>query len=188
MTFVSQSLIYTRGAYSQTYPSELCGDKIPASDYQSTITDTYNVLEKLQKNEELTAWDRQAHEQGLVSVLRQIHDDLDAAVAEVYGWSSLSERSESKGPADCLQHWRPGAGAAGRRGKICCLRQRAESDAISRVLASGRCSVAKSANCAPYQPLKLHRACAHPHWRASRSRLIEGVWSRQCRDLCSISA
>ena len=26
------------------------------------------------------------HEQGLVSVLRQIHDDLDAAVADAYGW------------------------------------------------------------------------------------------------------
>jgi hypothetical protein len=46
----------------------------------------YNVLEKLRKNEELTAWDRQVHEQGLVSVLRQIHDDLDAAVADAYGW------------------------------------------------------------------------------------------------------
>ena len=27
------------------------------------------------------------HEQGLVSVLKQIHDDLDAAVAEAYGWA-----------------------------------------------------------------------------------------------------
>lgn len=27
-------------------------------------------------------------QQGLVSVLRQLHDDLDAAVAEVYGWPS----------------------------------------------------------------------------------------------------
>jgi hypothetical protein len=46
----------------------------------------YNVLEKLRKNEELTDKDRLIHEQGLVSVLRQIHDDLDAAVAEAYGW------------------------------------------------------------------------------------------------------
>jgi hypothetical protein len=51
-----------------------------------TITDMYNVLEKLRKNEELTPWDRLIHEQGLVSVLRQIHDDLDAAVADAYGW------------------------------------------------------------------------------------------------------
>jgi hypothetical protein len=51
-----------------------------------TITDMYNVLEKLRKNEELTPWDRLIHEQGLVSVLRQIHDDLDTAVADAYGW------------------------------------------------------------------------------------------------------
>lgn len=29
------------------------------------------------------------HEQGLVSVLRQIHDDLDAAVLAAYGWADL---------------------------------------------------------------------------------------------------
>jgi hypothetical protein len=51
-----------------------------------TITDMYNVLEKLRKNTELTDKDRVIHEQGLVSVLKQIHDDLDAAVADAYGW------------------------------------------------------------------------------------------------------
>ncbi len=29
------------------------------------------------------------HEQGLVSVLRQLHDELDAAVLDAYGWSDL---------------------------------------------------------------------------------------------------
>jgi hypothetical protein len=51
-----------------------------------TITDMYNVLEKLRKGEALNDHDRMIHEQGLVSVLRQIHDDLDAAVADAYGW------------------------------------------------------------------------------------------------------
>ena len=37
------------------------------------------------------------HEQGLVSVLKQIHDDLDAAVAEAYGWPV---RQAQGGPAD----------------------------------------------------------------------------------------
>ncbi|HSZ54732.1 MAG TPA: hypothetical protein VK797_03680 [Tepidisphaeraceae bacterium] len=36
--------------------------------------------------QELIDKDRRIHEQGLVSVLKQIHDDLDAAVAEAYGW------------------------------------------------------------------------------------------------------
>ena len=51
-----------------------------------TLTDMYNVLEKLRSGEELTDKDRTIHEQGLVSVLRQLHDDLDAAVFAAYGW------------------------------------------------------------------------------------------------------
>lgn len=46
----------------------------------------YNVLEKLRAGEPLTAKEKTIHEQGLVSVLKQIHDDLDAAVFEAYGW------------------------------------------------------------------------------------------------------
>jgi hypothetical protein len=51
-----------------------------------TLTDMYNVLEKLRAGEALTAKERVIHDQGLVSVLRQIHDDLDAAVFAAYGW------------------------------------------------------------------------------------------------------
>ena len=57
-----------------------------------TLTNLYNVLEKLRAGEELTAKERETHEEGLVSVLKQIHDDLDAAVFEAYGWpTSLSD-------------------------------------------------------------------------------------------------
>ena len=57
-----------------------------------TLTDMYNVLEKLRTGEELTAKDKAIHDQGLVSVLRQIHDDLDAAVLDAYGWpATLSD-------------------------------------------------------------------------------------------------
>ncbi|RIL05977.1 MAG: SAM-dependent methyltransferase [Proteobacteria bacterium] len=51
-----------------------------------TITGMYNVLEKLRAGEKLTAKEQKIHEQGLVSVLKQIHDDLDAAVFDAYGW------------------------------------------------------------------------------------------------------
>lgn len=50
------------------------------------MTGMYNVLEKLRAGTALDAKDKVIHEQGLVSVLRQIHDDLDAAVAAAYGW------------------------------------------------------------------------------------------------------
>jgi hypothetical protein len=51
-----------------------------------TITGMYNVLEKLRSGEALTVKERGIHEQGLVSVLKQLHDDLDAAVFDAYGW------------------------------------------------------------------------------------------------------
>ena len=51
-----------------------------------TMTNMYNVLEKLRAGESLTKKEQETHEQGLVSILKQLHDDLDAAVFEAYGW------------------------------------------------------------------------------------------------------
>jgi phage-related protein len=51
-----------------------------------TITGMYNVLERLRSAEPFSDDDRSMHEQGLVSVLREIHDELDAAVLDAYGW------------------------------------------------------------------------------------------------------
>ena len=51
-----------------------------------TLTDMYNVLEKERAGEALNDKDRRIHEQGLIGLLRQLHDELDAAVAAAYGW------------------------------------------------------------------------------------------------------
>jgi hypothetical protein len=57
-----------------------------------TITDMYNVMEKLRMNQPLTAKEKITHERGLVSVLKQIHDGLDRAVFDAYGWpASLTD-------------------------------------------------------------------------------------------------
>jgi hypothetical protein len=55
-----------------------------------TLTDIYNVLEKLHAGIPLNSREQLTHEHGLVTVLCQLHDDLDAAVAEAYGWSDLT--------------------------------------------------------------------------------------------------
>ncbi|WP_245881017.1 class I SAM-dependent DNA methyltransferase [Thauera aromatica] len=55
-----------------------------------TLTGMYNVLEKLRSGEALSAKDKTIHEQGLVSVLRELHDALDAAAFDAYGWSDLA--------------------------------------------------------------------------------------------------
>jgi len=44
---------------------------------------------KLRAGESLNAKEKTVHDQGLVTLLRQIHDELDAAVLEAYGWADL---------------------------------------------------------------------------------------------------
>ncbi|CDG52411.1 conserved hypothetical protein [Halomonas sp. A3H3] len=56
-----------------------------------TLTSMYNVLEKLRAGEALADKDRTIHQQGLVSLLRELHDELDRAVFEAYGWASLAD-------------------------------------------------------------------------------------------------
>jgi len=51
-----------------------------------TMTGMYNVLAKLRTGEQLTDKEKDIHEKGLVSVLKQIHDDLDDVVCDAYGW------------------------------------------------------------------------------------------------------
>ena len=48
------------------------------------------MLTKIRAGEALTAKDKTIHEQGLVSVLQTLHDELDAAVLAAYGWSDLT--------------------------------------------------------------------------------------------------
>ena len=54
-----------------------------------TLTGMYNVLDKLRLGQPLNAKDKLIHTQGLVSVLKSLHDELDAAVLAAYGWQDL---------------------------------------------------------------------------------------------------
>jgi len=56
-----------------------------------TLTGLYNVLEKLRAGEPLNGKDKGVHQQGLVSILRELHDDLDCAVFAAYGWNDLAD-------------------------------------------------------------------------------------------------
>lgn len=56
-----------------------------------TLTGIYNVLEKARAEIPLSDKERAIHEKGLVSILRELHDDLDRAVFAAYGWNDLSE-------------------------------------------------------------------------------------------------
>lgn len=51
-----------------------------------TLTGLYNVLEKIRAGQPLTEKEKFIHGRGLVSTLKSLHDDLDAAVSAAYGW------------------------------------------------------------------------------------------------------
>ena len=51
-----------------------------------TLTRLYNVLEALKEGRPLTEAERDIHDRGLVTLIRQHHDAIDALVAEAYGW------------------------------------------------------------------------------------------------------
>jgi hypothetical protein len=65
-----------------------------------TLTGLYNVLARLRSQQAaaaagravapLSAKEQAAFEQGLVGVLAELHDELDAAVLQAYGWADLA--------------------------------------------------------------------------------------------------
>lgn len=65
-----------------------------ARDERVTITGMYNVVAKLRSGDPLTPKERAIHEIAACGVLRDIHDELDALVAEAYGWPWPMEKDE----------------------------------------------------------------------------------------------
>jgi hypothetical protein len=62
-----------------------------------TLTGLYNVLEKLRAGQQpaaLSQDDRRIFDDGLVLILKEYHDKLDAAVADAYGWPGDLKDSE----------------------------------------------------------------------------------------------
>jgi len=51
-----------------------------------TLTQLYKVLERLRSGEALTEKEQDIHERGLVSVMKHLHEQIDAAVLDAYGW------------------------------------------------------------------------------------------------------
>lgn len=53
-----------------------------------TLTQMYNVLEKLKASEQLNETEEQIKDKGLILILKELHEKLDALVFEAYGWPS----------------------------------------------------------------------------------------------------
>ena len=100
---------YNKSDCFDPFPFPLCGEREQArirelaealaahrkqvqAKHGVTLTGLYNVLEKIRAGETLTEKDKFVHDRGLVSTLKSLHDDLDAAVAAAYGWpASLTD-------------------------------------------------------------------------------------------------
>jgi len=81
---------------------------------QLTLTCLYNVLAAIRAGTPLSAAERDIHDAGQVSILRMLHDRLDAAVADGYGWPSDLSDGEIVTRVVALNAERAAEEAAGR--------------------------------------------------------------------------
>ncbi|MBK5969911.1 MULTISPECIES: class I SAM-dependent DNA methyltransferase [Thiorhodovibrio] len=66
-----------------------------------TLTGIYNVLDAQRHQTPLTEKDQAISNQGLVTLLRELHDQLDTAVFEAYGWQDLAKQLIGRPGATC---------------------------------------------------------------------------------------
>ncbi len=95
--------VYVNTTCFEPFPFPLCGEgeqarirelaealdahrKQAQAKHGVTLTGLYNVLEKIRAGQSLTEKEKFIHDRGLVSTLKSLHDDLDAAVSAAYGW------------------------------------------------------------------------------------------------------
>lgn len=155
-----------------------------------TMTGMYNVLEKLRSGEPLTTKERKIHDDGLVSVLKQIHDDLDAAVFEAYGWPVTLTDEEILERLVALNHERAAEEAAGKirwlRPEFQCPQAGepsktqqtlpdAESDEEDEESDKGQGSSAKGKKKAPKAAGKATDKAAWPATLPERIRAVRGA-------------
>jgi hypothetical protein len=77
-----------------------------------TLTKLYNTLEALRAAENgatvLACKERDVAERGCVSLIRQYHEEIDAAVAEAYGWpANLSDDEVLERLSPSIRNARP---------------------------------------------------------------------------------
>lgn len=139
------------------------------------LTAIYNVLEKVRANQPLTAKEQLVHDQALVSTLRRLHDQIDAAVAEAYGWPWPMADEGILTRVVALNAERVAEEA---RGKIRWLRPEFQAPAqqgITLKPADGK-SKAKAKAKAPRQPAPKKSRAKTP-WPAQRAAQVEAVFA-----------
>ncbi len=81
---VSESLIARIRADAEAL--DALRKRVLAEHADLTLTKLYNVLQALREGRALTPQERDIHDRGLVTLIRQHHDAIDDGVADAYGW------------------------------------------------------------------------------------------------------
>jgi len=79
-----------------------------------TLTGLYNVLQALREGRPLSAKEKTIHTHGLVGVLRELHDELDAAVRSAYGLAADASTDDTLTRLVALNAQRAAEEATGR--------------------------------------------------------------------------
>ena len=142
-----------------------------------TLTGLYNVLEKIRAGEKLTDKEKVIHDAGLVSVLKQLHDDLDAAVFASYGWTATLTDAEILERLVALNAERA---AEEKRGIVHWLRPEYQTKGKAKVTLPIELpfSLDKSAKKSKAKPVKPQGKIAWPKKMAERVQVVEAALHR----------
>ena len=143
----------------------------------SGLTAIYNVLGKLRAGTHLTAAEKHLHEIALVSTLRHLHDELDAAVAAAYSWPANLTGEEILERIVALNATRAAEEA---RGQIRWLRPAFQAPVVQIPLAVGaglpRDRSARAKNPRATTPVPtIKKTRAKPAWPKTRPAQVEAV-------------
>ncbi|HEY5043605.1 MAG TPA: DNA methyltransferase [Verrucomicrobiae bacterium] len=137
-----------------------------------TLTGLYNVLEKIRTGEKLTDKEKVIHDAGLVSVLKQLHDDLDAAVFAAYGWPATLTDAEILERLVALNAERA---AEEKRGIVHWLRPEYQAKGQAEmILPAGQDKPAKKAKTKTAAPARASKS-AWPKKMAERVQAVEAA-------------
>ncbi|MSU48999.1 MAG: hypothetical protein EXS37_07935 [Opitutus sp.] len=134
------------------------------------LTAIYNVLTKLRANSVLTTAEQHLHDVALVSTLRHLHDELDAAVAAAYGWPANLTDEEILERIVALNATRAAEEA---RGQIRWLRPEFQAATQGDLSLTARRAKPRKEN--PSESPATKKTRAKPAWPKDRPAQVEAV-------------
>jgi hypothetical protein len=192
---VGNDPVYAKSRCFDPFPFPICGEaekkpirklaeeldahrKRAQNQHGLTLTGLYNVLEKIRAGEKLSDKEKVIHDAGLVSVLKQLHDDLDAAVFAAYGWPATLTDAEILERLVALNAERA---AEEKRGIVHWLRPEYQTKGQAKITLPIELpfSLDKSAKKSKSKTVKPQGKIVWPKKMAERVQVVEAALHRQ---------